>query len=487
MKPLTPGQPDSPERRAFLQRSGQLALAGTAAPLALNLAAVGQAAAQTATDYKALVCVFLFGGNDHANTVVAFDDANHALYTTLRGTALATPKSQLAATELVPSRGLANGAKYALAPEMPELAALFNGGQAAVMLNVGPLVVPLTKQQYLANVLAQPPKLFSHNDQQSVWQAQGAEGTTRGWGGRIADVSMAANGNPLYTCVQVANDDGFAGDAVFLSGHTAQQYQCTTAGAVPFEPTLATNNFFYNNTAVNAMFSEFLVKPQTHVLAEEYARVVRRSIAAEMDVRAALAAGVVPTAFPQGNGLASQLRVVAQMIAGRSVLGARRQVFMVSLGGFDTHDNQRNRHPGLLRKVSQALAAFYQATVDIGMAQQVTTFTASDFGRTLTSNGDGTDHGWGGHHFVVGGAVRGKAFYGTPPPMSVGNGSGPEDQWHVGQGRLLPSTSVDQYAATLARWFGLSDADLVRTLPQLANFGDLGGRPDYPINLGFMA
>ncbi len=477
--------PMDPSRRSFLQQTG-LALTGVAAPLAVNLAAMGEAAAQSATDYKALVCVFLFGGNDHANTVVAFDDANHARYTTLRGAVLATPKSQLAATELIPTRPLANGVKYALAPEMPELAALFNAGQAAVMLNVGPLVVPLTRQQYQAGVLAQPPKLFSHNDQQSVWQAQGAEGTTRGWGGRIADLTLSANGNPLYTCVQVASDDGFAGDAVFLSGNTAQQYQCTTAGAVPFEPTLATGNFFYNNPAVNAMFSEFLVKPQTHVLAEEYARIVRRSIAAEIDVRAALNAGVVQTPFPQGNGLASQLRIVAKMIAGRSVLGAKRQVFMVSLGGFDTHDNQPNRHPGLVRKVSQALDAFYKATVEIGMANQVTAFTASDFGRTLTSNGDGTDHGWGGHHFMVGGAVRGRALYGTPPPIAAGNTSAAEDQWHVGQGRLLPSTSVDQLAATLGRWFGLSDADLYRTLPNLNHFGDVAGRPDYPVNLGFM-
>ena len=193
------------------------------------------------------------------------------------------------------------------------------------------------------------------------------------------------------------------------------------------------------------------------------------------------------TPFPSGNGLADQLKVVAQLIAGRSALGARRQVFMVSMGGFDTHDNMAGTHPNLLRKLSQALTAFHQATVDLGVSEPVTTFTASDFGRTLSSNGDGTDHGWGGHQFIVGGAVKGKAFYGTPPPVSVGNGTGPEDQWHVGQGRLLPSTSVDQYAATLAKWFGVADTELYGILPNLDNFGSKAGRADYPEDLGFMA
>ena len=170
----------------------------------------------------------------------------------------------------------------------------------------------------------------------------------------------------------------------------------------------------------------------------------------------------------------------------RGALGNKRQVFLVSIGGFDLHDNLIAQHPTLLGRVSDAMTAFYNATVELGVADKVTSFTASDFGRTLASNGDGSDHGWGSHHFVVGGAVKGQAFYGTPPPVSVGNTSAPEDQWHVGQGRLLPSTSVDQYAATLAQWFGVADAELAGILPNLKHFGAAAARADYPSNLGFM-
>ncbi|MCL4696851.1 MAG: DUF1501 domain-containing protein, partial [Burkholderiaceae bacterium] len=179
-----------------------------------------------------------------------------------------------------------------------------------------------------------------------------------------------------------------------------------------------------------------------------------------------------------------ELKIVARVIGARNALGNKRQVFVVSLGGFDLHDNLVATQPGLLRRVSEAMSAFYAATAELGVADKVTTFTASDFGRTLTSNGDGTDHGWGGHHFVMGGAVRGRAFYGTPPPVSVGQTDAPEDQWHIGQGRLIPSTSVDQYAATLARWFGVADAELAGILPNLRNFGTAAGYPAYPTDLG---
>jgi uncharacterized protein (DUF1501 family) len=229
-----------------------------------------------------------------------------------------------------------------------------------------------------------------------------------------------------------------------------------------------------------------------HTLENEYTKVTTRAISAEGVVTAALAQGAanpLTTVFPSGNTLADQLKMVARLIQGRGVLGVRRQVFLVSLGGFDLHDNLIRDHGGLLGKVSDAMKAFYDATVELGLAQQVTAFTASDFGRTLASNGDGSDHGWGGHHFVVGGAVRGKRFYGTAPPLSVADTKDsagnylPANQWHVGQGRLLPSTSVDQYAATLARWFGVGSAELPGVLPNLVNFGAAG----YPVDLGFMA
>jgi uncharacterized protein (DUF1501 family) len=192
------------------------------------------------------------------------------------------------------------------------------------------------------------------------------------------------------------------------------------------------------------------------------------------------------TPFPADNTLAAELRIVARTIAARQSLGSKRQVFLVSLGGFDLHDRLVEEQPGLLRKLSEAITAFHAATVELGVADRVTTFTASDFGRALASNGNGTDHGWGGHHFIVGGAVNGQALYGVPPPMSIGETDAPEDQWHIGQGRLIPSTSVDQYAATLARWFGAGESELAGILPNLRNFGAQAGQTAYPTDLGFM-
>jgi uncharacterized protein (DUF1501 family) len=482
---MHPLHPHRHTRRAFLARAGQLALAGTAAPLALNLAALGEAAAFGATDYKALVCIFLYGGNDYASTVVPFDEASHATYSRLRGAGssgtLVIPRPQLSATELRPTQPLPDGLRYALAPQMAETAPLFEQGRLAVQLNVGPLVTPLTRQQYEARVLPQPPKLFLHNDQQSLWQAEGAEGSTRGWGGNIGDLALQGNGNAMFTCISVG------GNAVFLSGRQALQYQCSKVGAVAIEGVRgSTWGQFFHEPAMRSAFEQVLRQPQSHTLAEAYAQVVRRSLAAEQQVSTATGPVQLATPFPIGNQLADQLQMVARLIAGRTALGVKRQVFFVSQDGYDVHDGMAVRQPALLRTLSQALAAFDGALGELGVRDQVTTFTGSDFGRTLSVNGDGTDHGWGGHQFVLGGAVKGRAFYGRPPPLSVGNSAAPEDQWHVGQGRLLPSTSVDQFAATLGRWFGAADDELHLVLPNLHHFGDRGGRPDYPINLGFL-
>lgn len=475
-------------RRAFLQRSGQLAVAGAATPFVLNLAALGEAAAFSATDYRALVCVFLYGGNDYANTVVNYDAANHARYATIRsagasagGPNIAIPRADLAATALKPAAPLPGGMEYALHPRMTALADLFNKGKAAVQLNVGPLVAPITREQYRSGNTTRypvPPKLFSHNDQQSVWQSQAAEGSTRGWGGRLGDIALASNGGgSLFTCISVT------GNAVFLAGDSALQYQCSSNGAIAVN---ALKDSFFGTNAAREAFRALIRKPSADLLEDEYAKVVGRSIDAETRVTTGLSGVSLSTAFPTGNPLASQLQAVARLIGARSALEVKRQVFIVSLGGFDLHDNLLNRQPALMGQVSDAIAAFYEATVALGVADKVTTFTASDFGRTLTSNGDGSDHGWGAHHFVVGGAVRGAAFYGTPPPVSAGDTAAPEDQWHVGQGRLLPTTSVEQYAATLARWFGADATDLQAILPNLRNFGgSLGGVP-YPVDLGFM-
>ena len=452
-------------RRAFLQRASALSIAGPAAGWALNLAALGQASAATAADYKALVCVFLYGGNDYANTLVPYDSSNYSLYNGLRPT-LAYARSALDATALSPSTALAGGRQYALAPELAPLLPLFDAGRLAVQLNVGTLVQPTTKAQYLAKSVLLPPKLFSHNDQQSVWQASSPEGATSGWGGRIGDLFEAGNGNATFTCVNVS------GNAVFLSGKSAVQYQVSPTGSVPIK---ALANPLFGSAACSAALQTLITQDRSHLLEAEYNRVTRRSI----DANAQMATGLVPassitTPFPSGNALADQLKMVARMVASASALGAKRQVFFVSLGGFDTHDGLLTDHPVLLTNVANALAAFYQATVDLGVANQVTTFTASDFGRTLTGNNDGSDHGWGSMHFMLGGAVAGKRFYGTPPVVA---NDGPDD---VGQGRLLPTTSVDQYAATLGKWLGASDTDLLSLLPNLKNY-DIGAR-----NLGFV-
>ncbi|WPB55973.1 DUF1501 domain-containing protein [Xylophilus sp. GOD-11R] len=468
----------SPGRRAFMRRSSQLALAGTALPFALNLAAVGDAAAAEAGDYKALVCVFLYGGNDYANTVVNYDSPSYAAYSNIRGT-VALARNDLTSTLLQPTAALPDGRQYALNPAMTAMAGLFHSGVAAVQLNVGSLVAPMTRAQYTSGAVVKPPRLFSHNDQQSIWQASAAEGATVGWGGRLGDFSLASNGSSTFTCISAS------GNAVFLSGHSALPYQVSTSGAVRIN---AIKSNVYGSAAVKAVMGDLLQQQSNHLLENEYGRISSRAITAEVTVSNALGSGnSVSTPFPANNSLADQLKVVARLIAARNTLNVKRQVFFVSLNGFDLHNALLSQHPILMEKVSEAMAAFYRATVELGVADQVTAFTASDFGRTLATNGAGADHGWGSHHFVVGGAVKGKAFYGNPPPVSIGDSpSLADDQWHVGQGRLLPSTSVDQYAATMARWFGVPDADLDTIFPNLKNFGAAAGRPDYPRDMGFM-
>ena len=474
-------------RRAFLRRSAQLAATTAAWPMAINLAAIGEAAAMNATGYKALVCILLAGGNDYANTVVCYDDDSYNRYNTIRNgganqTAggIALGKGELTPTLLQPRTPLPGGRQYALHPAMTGLTGLFNNGKAAVLLNVGPLVVPLTKAQYNGYDRVNyplPPKLFSHNDQTSVWLSSSPEGATIGWGGNIGDLALASNANSLFTCISVTDN------TVFLWGDSALQYQVSKSGAVAIK---AVTGKVYGSAAVQSAMASIIQAPRGHLLENAYNQVTSRSIAAEAEVSAALAGVSLATTFPTGNTLADQLKMVAQLIAARDTLGNKRQVFLVSMSGFDVHDNLMTQQETLLGRVDAAMSAFYQATVELGVADKVTAFTTSEFGRTLTSNGDGSDHGWGGHHLIVGDAVRGQAFYGTAPPVSVTNTSAEEDQWHVGQGRLLPTTSVDQYAATLATWFGVKPAELNGVLPNLVHFGATAGRPDYPTNLGFM-
>ncbi|WP_394476114.1 DUF1501 domain-containing protein [Roseateles sp. LYH14W] len=446
------------QRREFLRRASAVGIAGTAAPWALSLAGIGEAAAATTPgDYKALVCLFMYGGNDYGNTLVPYDATNHAAYAGIRQ-ALTIPRDALAATALPAGT---DGRQMALAPQLGKLKGLWDAGKLAVQLNVGTLVQPTTLAQYKARSVPLPPKLFSHNDQQSVWQASSPEGATSGWGGRLGDLFMGGNGTSTFTCINVS------GNAVYMAGKQAVQYQVSTSGAVPIN---GITKSLYGSAACSTALRSLITADRAHWMEAELTRVVKRSADAQATLSTALAG--VPafgTTF-ETTSLSTQLQMVAKLIAARQALGATRQVYFVSIGGFDLHDLLATQHPLLMTQVNDAMASFYAATVELGVADQVTTFTASDFGRTLTSNGDGSDHGWGSHHFVMGGAVKGGRYYGALPSVSV---NGPDD---VGQGRLLPTTSVDQLAATLATWMGVSATDLPMVLPQIGNYSqkDLG-------------
>lgn len=449
-------------RRTVLARAGQLGFLGAAAPLAMNLASAAEAAAIGADDYRALVCVFLYGGNDHGNTLVPFDAANYARYRSIRG-AVGFQHKDLGATALTPIRAqtLTDNLHFAFAPYCPRMKVLFQGGKLAPLLNVGSLVTPLTLAQYKSSNRALyplPPKLFSHNDQQCTWQAMGSEGASVGWGGRIGDLAMAGNDHALLTCISAA------GNAVFVSGDKALQYQISPDGAIAVKPFAEPE---YGSPAISEALRQLMTQPRSHAMENELTILARRSIEMEGVVNGALAKVDLQTSFdpvPGDNPLANQLKIVARLIGARKQLGLKRQVFFVSLDGFDHHSNLVAKHAELMAKVDEALASFYVATVELGVQRQVTVFTASDFGRTLANNGDGSDHGWGSHHYVVGGAVHGGRFYGTAPHVSVDA----EDQ--VGQGRLLPSTSIDQYAGTLARWFGVLEGEMATILPNIGNF-----------------
>ncbi|HEX8414711.1 MAG TPA: DUF1501 domain-containing protein [Sphingomicrobium sp.] len=450
-------------RRLMLRRASQLGFMGAAAPLAMNLASAAEAATQDGgDDYRALVCVFLYGGNDHVSTLVPYDMDNYIRYKKIRGQ-IAFQRKDLAATAIKPvaAQTLTDDLQYAFAPYCPRMKVLFDGGKLAVQLNVGPLVTPLTLEQYNSSNRALyplPPKLFSHNDQQSVWQALGSEGSTVGWGGRLGDLAVAGNQHSLLTCISAA------GNAVFVSGENALQYQISPSGAIKVN---AIQDPSYGSDAISAALHQLITRPSNHAIENELAILARRSIAMEGVVNTALDKVQLKTSFdlvPGENSLADQLKIVARLIGARRELGSRRQVFFVSLEGFDHHNDLWAKHADLMAKVDEAIAAFYLATVELGVAKQVTTFTASDFGRTLVNNSDGSDHGWGSHHFVVGGAVKGGRFYGTAPHVSI------ESDDQVGQGRLLPSTATEQYAGALARWFGVPNGELGTVLPNIGNF-----------------
>lgn len=450
-------------RRHFLRSASALSLAGSAAPFAINLAALSAASAQSAPDYKALVCVFLYGANDAHNTIVPYDTTSYTGYATQRQD-LAWAQAEL--LPLTPTTPLPGGRQVALPTALSPLATLFDAGQCAVIANVGPLVKPTDRTSFMNQSVPLPPKLFSHNDQQSVWQASVPEGAKYGWGGRIGDLLASENTNQVFTC------NSLSGTAVFLSGQVVQPFQLDpTQGSIAFNA-LNAGSLFGSAAAANALRST-LTRTRTHLFENDVRAVNQRSIDSNTLLAAALAgAPALTTVFLTGNSLASQLAMVAKIVSVSDQLGAKRQVFLVSMGGFDTHSGQDVTHPTLLAQLAAAIDAFQKSMVELGSSQRVTLFTASDFGRTLTINGDGTDHGWGGHHFVVGGAVRGKQVYGSYPDLTPGVST------DAGNGRLIPTTAVEQYAATMASWMGVATTDLPLVLPNLGSFA--------PANLGFM-
>jgi len=461
---------DNFNRRRFLKcaAAGGLAYAFGRTPQAVSAATISSSAALA--DYKALVCVFLFGGNDSFNMVVPRSAAEYAVYAASRQNLAIAQASLLPINSLVPDP---NGALYGLHPSMAEVATLFEQDErCAIVANLGPLIEPTTKTQYQAKATHLPPQLFSHNDQQDQWHALKGEATLKsGWGGRIADALTAPSAaTPLNQSLAV--NLSLSGQTLFQAGVTSVPYTMGATGPVPF---FGLENTDAYTLARRAAFQRILSANHATVYERAYASVQQRALQGAARINDALASvrspNAVPftTAFPT-TPLGQQLKTVAELIAARDALEVSRQIFFVAIGGFDTHDAQTQDQPQLLGNLSSCLAAFYRATVELGIAANVTTFTQSDFGRTLTSNGDGTDHAWGGNQLVIGGAVAGRTLYGRYPLLQI---DGPDD---VGGGRMIPGTSSDQYAATLAKWFGVADSALNGVAPHLGNFAqaDLG-------------
>jgi uncharacterized protein (DUF1501 family) len=408
------------------------------------------------SDYKALVCVFLYGGNDSWSMVVPRSGAEYDAYAASRR------NLAIAQDALLPIAPLAGG-DYGMHPSMPELASLFEAGRCGVIPNVGPLIAPTTLDAYRSKSVPLPPQLFSHNDQQGQWQTlRGLQPAKTGWAGRVADLLAAQ-----LSGQQLAMNVSLSGTTVLQAGTSATPYIMGESGPQKFKA-FGTSTL---QKARQAAFERLMAAEQPSIYGRGYAEVHERADALAGLVNTALAsAPTLSTPFPAGSSLATQLKTVARMIAVRGQLGMSRQIFFVATGGFDTHDDQLLNQPGLLANVSASLGAFHAATVELGVADSVTTFTQSDFGRSLTSNGDGSDHAWGGVQFVMGGSVRGRAFYGDYPVLEIGS---PID---VGGGRLIPGVSSDQYVATLARWFGVTDAQMPAIAPSIGNFAvqDLG-------------
>jgi uncharacterized protein (DUF1501 family) len=444
-------------RRNFLRHAG--ALAGTAA---LGQMGVFAARAQTASDYKALVCVFLAGGNDANNTVVPIDTAGYANYAQVRS-GLALPQAQL-----LPLQEPGGVLRYGFHPALSGLQSLWSAGNLAVVANVGTLVQPLTQAQYLSSATQKPATLFSHIDQQHEWQsANSSTASSTGWGGRLTDQLTALNANATVPAMIST-----AGNNLFVTGSATQALVIPTSGS------FGLNGFSSSSgdAARRSALVSLLGVDQDSDLVMAAQDVMSGALSSSAMLNPILTAtSAISVQYFSGlkTSIAAQLLAIAKVIEARSTLGAQRQVFLVSLGSFDTHTDELSTQQNLLSQLDPALSAFHAAMAAIGAGSNVTSFTLSDFSRTFAPNtGGGSDHAWGSHHLVIGGAVHGGQVYGTMPTLSIG---GPDD---AGQGRWIPTIAVDQYAATLASWFGVNPTQLAAVLPNLAAFS--------PGNLSFI-
>ena len=431
--------------------------------------------------YKAMVCIFLKGGMDGADTILPYDQASYNQLQSVRSglfgaynfasTASTRNRANLLQMNLDNASAF-SGRQFAMPPELAPLHTMFEAGDLAVVGNVGPLIEPTTRAQLDANSAILPKRLFSHNDQQSTWMSFGVEGSQRGWGGLFMDrvVASAPNQNRVFSAISTSSND------VFLAGEDVSQFKVGSSGIS--EPSLYANRGLlgYNSgdDAARDKIRAFLAKrdfQSRSVLEQDIAQSTGKAVDNTEQFAAAQENATPFSTVFADDRVSRQMRSVAETIKIRQFLNVSRQMFYVSTGGYDTHSNQANTIGGLHTQLAAAISSFRDAMIEIGEWNNVVVFTASDFGRTTIDNGNGTDHGWGGHHFVAGGDVQGRRLYGEVPFADVNSAS-----YTASRGRLIPTTSVEQYAATMGAWFGLNSAELRAAMPNLTNFNtsDLG-------------
>ncbi|MEO1656510.1 MAG: DUF1501 domain-containing protein [Pseudomonadota bacterium] len=445
-------------RRHFLQSSG--------AALSLSpFASMGALAADT-SGYKALVCVFLFGGCDTHDVLIGQDvtsyntwaDSRSSILDAFAASSTPTARDRTSLLTLNPTNAADYGSRtFGMPPEMSGLHGLFESGNAAIVPNVGPLIEPTNRQGVVDKTATLPGRLQSHNDQQSTWQSFGAEGTGTGWGGRILDA--VAEASP-FSAMSINSN------AVFLSGDQTQPVSVAASGNVP--QVWPTNTLLHGSSTLPGVIRDYYRTSAQTAVNPMMRDIIAKQASAIEDGEALITALAGQTLRDSivisGNSLSEQLGTIANIIGARGTIGASRQVFFASMGGFDTHNSQASTLPVLLERVSEAITSFQTAIDGAGLANDVTLFTASDFGRTLTANATGTDHGWGSHHFVVGGAVNGQQIHGDVPVFDA------EHDQDLKRGALIPQISVDQYGAELASWFGLTNSEINMVFPNLGNF-----------------